>query len=125
MAICVQVLLKAGGKAGCFGQRSTEEGQSAQLVFVSSRGRPLPSPALPDLNRLLGWWPVQSRSRQTLGTQGGIAESDRVGLCKARGTPRGVYPPVVLKTSCQAAPRSFQKMQTLSPPGPSSHIRIF
>lgn len=54
MAICVQVLLlvKARGKA-C-GHRSTEEGQSAQLAFVSSRGRLLPSPALPDLNQATG-----------------------------------------------------------------------
>lgn len=117
MAICVQVLLTSGGKAGCLWPE-IHGGQSAQLAFVSSRGRPLPSPALPDLNQAAGLvacaWPVQT----DLGDTSRLAEIDRVGLCRARGTPRGVYPPVVLKTSCQAASRSFQKMQTLQPTWP-------
>ena len=74
--------------------------RSAQLALVSSRGRPLPLPALPDPYQAAGPVACAKPVQADLGDIGGAAEGDSVSLCIARSTGRGVYLPVVLKLSC-------------------------
>lgn len=90
---------------------------SAQLAFVSSRGRPLPPSGLPDRNQVPGFAAgAAARPGGPWGPQGGTAGSDAVSLCKARDMLRGAHLPVLPKPGCRAASRRASKDGDASAP---------
>lgn len=87
--------------------------QSAQLVFASSRGRPLPSPALPDLNQAVGLVACAEPVQTDLGGTRRDSGKRQGWPVQSQGHSKRGCLLVVL--TCRAASCSFLKMHSLQP----------